>query len=308
MRRRRLARRAREAGAEHAVHHGARPPEPSAANGPGAGPGRRSRLCRASPRSSSRAADGEHVDLVPLGPQQARATRPSPPLLPFPTTTRIGPGRAAAATTRARPSPARSMSHRRHPAVLDRLASTARISSARRARRSRPGVTRARAYRRPRDFRPLERFTGYPLNHPGRQHAYQATVAGDGGCHRRARNGVRRDVDRCGQLRDQRGGRGRPQRGARGQPGPGRARQAHRDSTLGDPQGDDPELPPVGRAARRHVRRAVPGAGQPDRRQRRARREPARPGWRRRAATRTTTRATRTPPRPSRSRTRPRRP
>ena len=67
----------------------------------------------------------------PSSRSRRATTRPSPPLFPFPITTRTGPGPATRATDRASPVPARSIrSSEGTPCSSIAHASTARISSA----------------------------------------------------------------------------------------------------------------------------------------------------------------------------------
>ena len=70
-------------------------PEPvssSAANGRGGSPGSRSRLTRASPFVSARSPTASTSTSRPSSRRRRATTRPSPPLLPLPQTTRTGPG------------------------------------------------------------------------------------------------------------------------------------------------------------------------------------------------------------------------
>ena len=104
----------------------------AASKGSGGAPGSRPRFARASPRSSAGSPSESTSTSRPSSRRMRAHTSPSPPLLPFPATTRIGrPGSAAAATTRARPAPARSIrSSEGTPASSIAYESAARISSA----------------------------------------------------------------------------------------------------------------------------------------------------------------------------------
>ena len=110
-------------------------PDPSrrpASSGRGGSPGSRSRFARASPFKSATSPTASTSTRCPSSRRIRAATRPSPPLLPFPITIRTGPGpRGAAAVTRANPIPACSMrSSEGTPCSSIAQESTARISPA----------------------------------------------------------------------------------------------------------------------------------------------------------------------------------
>src|SRR5918997_3665726 len=120
----------------------------SGAKGSGGAPGRRSRFSRASPRRSPRSAAASTSTSRPSSRSSRATTRPSPPLFPFPTTTRTGPGRASAAVTRARPMPARSIrSSEGTPWSSIAQASAARISAASNSGSSQSLTSAHRGYR-----------------------------------------------------------------------------------------------------------------------------------------------------------------
>src|SRR3954469_17496311 len=103
----------------------------SGSKGSGGLPGRRSRFVFASPFSSAGSPAASTSTSRPSSRSSRATTRPSPPLLPLPTTTRTGPGRARSATIRASPIPARSIrSSDGTPCSSIAHLSTARISSA----------------------------------------------------------------------------------------------------------------------------------------------------------------------------------
>ena len=107
----RLARRAREAGAEHRVDdHRRAARAPPARRRPGRAPGRRSRLAAASPRSSAGIAEQQHRDLAALLAQQPRRDQPVAAVVALAAHDRDRTvGRHARRRRRASPSPARSM-------------------------------------------------------------------------------------------------------------------------------------------------------------------------------------------------------
>ena len=102
-------------------------------NGSGGAPGSRVEVGLGVALQLAEVARGEHVDARSRSSRSSRATTsPSPPLLPLPTTIRIGPVAdcATSAVTRARPSPARSIrSSDGTPCSSIAQASTARISA-----------------------------------------------------------------------------------------------------------------------------------------------------------------------------------
>ncbi len=107
------------------------PSSAPAANGVGASPGRRSRLARASGLDARRSPVASTDTARPSSRSMRAATRPSPPLLPFPQTTAIGPSGMTVSARRARPAPARSMrSSDGTPRSSIAQRSTARIASA----------------------------------------------------------------------------------------------------------------------------------------------------------------------------------
>ena len=116
------------------------PSRAPAASGRGAGPGRRSRLAAASPRNSSGGAVSMTSTSRPCSRSRRAATRPSPPLLPFPHTTATVPAGARSATARATPAPARSISSSEGtPCSSIAQASIARIWSASKSGSSQSG-------------------------------------------------------------------------------------------------------------------------------------------------------------------------
>jgi hypothetical protein len=103
----------------------------AASNGAGGRPGSRRSCSAASPRSSAGSNVASTSTSRPAPRSRRAATRPSPPLLPFPHTITTRPNGERAATTRASPSPARSMrSSEGTPRSSIAQASVARIASA----------------------------------------------------------------------------------------------------------------------------------------------------------------------------------
>jgi hypothetical protein len=88
-------------------------PQPASAagsNGRGGAPGRRSRFVRGTPARSSSAIGAMTSTSCPASLRRRAEIRPSPPLLPGPTTTRMGLPRATSAAAAASPVPAFSAS------------------------------------------------------------------------------------------------------------------------------------------------------------------------------------------------------
>ncbi len=96
-------------------------------NGSGGGPGSRSKLTRASPCSSPGSASSSTRTSRPRWRRTRAATSPSPPLLPLPQTTAIGPAGTSPPARSASPEPASSI--RSSPGIPS--CSIAHVSSAR---------------------------------------------------------------------------------------------------------------------------------------------------------------------------------
>ena len=111
----------------------------------GAWPGSRSKLVRASPRSSSPAASISTSTSRPSSRNRRAATSPSPPLLPLPTDDGDRDRRGSPSTSRLRQSGAGALHQRRSPGSPESIAqpSAARCCSASQQRR-RPGGDRTR--------------------------------------------------------------------------------------------------------------------------------------------------------------------